>query len=120
MTVLLFFILLSKCCQNRRFGHGPEFYSHRGGVSCTARVESSYAPRLLRKHTVAAYNFHWMIAYVSKHSLIVSNRVLRTVLCLAYLRARDLAIATLISLSNLIDEDFVAVSLREKPLSMSL
>jgi hypothetical protein len=103
-TVLLLFILLSKCCQNRRFGHGPEFYSHRGGVSCAARVESSYAPRLLRKHTVLvaaySYDFNWMTAYVStgKHSRIVRNRVLvlRTVrvLCLAYLRARDLAIAT--------------------------
>jgi hypothetical protein len=48
--------------------------------------------------TVAAYDFNWMTAYVSKHSRIVSSRVLRTVrvLCLAYLRACDLAIATLI------------------------
>jgi hypothetical protein len=108
-TVLLFFILLSKCCQNCRFGHGPEFYSHRGGVSCAARVESSYAPRLLRKHTVAAYNFNWMTVYVSKHSRIVSNRVLRTVLCLAYLRARDLAIATLIYIGFNINYEKAAV-----------
>jgi hypothetical protein len=99
-TIFLFFILLSKCCQNRRFGHGPEFYSHRGGVLCAARVESSYPSRLLRKHTGAPYDFNWMTAYISKHSRIFSNRVLRTlrVLCLAYLRARDLAIYTLIYL----------------------
>jgi hypothetical protein len=52
---------------------------------------------LLCKHTVAAYNFNWMTAYVSKHSRMVSNGVLRSVLCLTYLRARDLAIATLLA-----------------------
>jgi hypothetical protein len=41
-----------------------------------------------------------MTAYGSKHSHIPSTQVRSTVLCLAYLRARDLAIATLIHLSS--------------------
>jgi hypothetical protein len=62
--------------------------------SCGELVCPSRLPALC-KHTGAVYNFNWMTTYVSKHSRIVSNRVLHTVLCLAYLGARDLAIATL-------------------------
>jgi hypothetical protein len=72
--------------------------------SCGELVCPSRLP-LLRKHTVATYGFNWMTAYVSKHNHIVSNGVLCTVLCLAYLRARDLAIATLIYIPDLLSEN---------------
>jgi hypothetical protein len=75
-TVLLFFILLSECCQNCRFGHGSEFYSHGGGLLCAARVESAYAPtttNYVSLCTIAANKFNYLTAYVSKHSRIVTG-----------------------------------------------